>query len=82
MSASCFISPNGDVHPCITDDRVAGNLRRENYDLRRVFASPEADRLRAAIAEGDCPHCWTPCEAYPTILASALGRRRAATVTG
>ena len=27
---------------------------------------------RAAIADGDCPHCWTPCEAYPTIIDSVF----------
>ena len=24
--------------------------------------------VRAAVVDEQCPHCWTPCEAYPTIL--------------
>ena len=26
--------------------------------------------LRKDVADENCPHCWTPCEAYPTVLAN------------
>lgn len=68
LSASVFISPTGDVHPCITDERVAGNVREADYDLARVLDGDRATTLRNAISTGSCPHCWTPCEAFPTII--------------
>jgi MoaA/NifB/PqqE/SkfB family radical SAM enzyme len=76
MKASIFIAPDGVVHPCISDARIVGRLRDEEYNLRRLLESETAVRLGKAIAAGDCPHCWTPCEAYPTILeANGLTRR-------
>lgn len=75
LTASLFISPTGDVHPCITDARIAGRLREADYDLRRLLASHEARALREKIAAGDCPHCWTPCEAYPTLIDRLPGAR-------
>jgi hypothetical protein len=24
------------------------------------------------VVNEDCPHCWTPCEAYPTILGNVI----------
>lgn len=75
LTASVFIGPKGDVHPCITDSRTVGNLRAHNYDLRALLASPSGRELRAAIVRGDCPHCWTPCEAFPTLIDHLPGAR-------
>lgn len=75
LTASVFVGPKGEVHPCITDSRIAGNLRAYDYDLRTLLGSDEARRLRDAVAGGDCPHCWTPCEAFPTLVESAPGAR-------
>jgi hypothetical protein len=30
-------------------------------------------KRRQDVADENCPHCWTPCEAYPTLLGN-LGR--------
>jgi MoaA/NifB/PqqE/SkfB family radical SAM enzyme len=73
LEASVFVSPMGLVHPCITDPRVAGDLRACDYDLKGILEGEEARRLRREIAAGRCPHCWTPCEAYPTIIESVPG---------
>ncbi len=75
LAATVFVSPTGEVHPCITDPRVVGHLRESNHDLAAILESPEAERLRKAIGAGDCPHCWTPCEAYPTIVECSLPAR-------
>lgn len=76
LEASVFVSPTGLVHPCITDSRTLGELRPADYDLRGILESDEARRLRREIASGRCPHCWTPCEAYPTIIESFPGAGR------
>lgn len=75
LEASVFVSPMGLVHPCITDPRVVGNLRERDYDLRAVLEDDKARRVRGEIAAGRCPHCWTPCEAFPTIIESWGARK-------
>lgn len=69
LSASVFIATNGDVHPCTVWSRRLGNVLEQ--PLARILASPDADDARGAIARDACPGCWSPCEAYPTIVASA-----------
>ena len=49
-------------------DRRIGGLRDVDYDLRRLWASDLAVQTQREIWRYDCPQCWTPCEAYPTIL--------------
>lgn len=68
MAASIFVSPNGLVYPCISDQRPVGNLREHDYDLRRLLDTDRASELRREIEGGSCAHCWTACEAFPTII--------------
>lgn len=70
LSGNAFIDPAGMVYPChIWDEPVAG-LRDHDYSLATVFALPRARSLRQAVVDEACPGCWTPCEAYPTVLAN------------
>lgn len=52
---SCYISPYGDVYPCVQMTISAGNLRSKTFDQiwRR---SPQFTRVRA-IRESDLPAC-------------------------
>jgi radical SAM protein with 4Fe4S-binding SPASM domain len=68
LRSSCFISPTGDVFPCITDERTLGNLRDTDMRLEPIWAGRRAAGLQSAIWQGRCPQCWTACEAYPSIL--------------
>ncbi|MEQ8768705.1 MAG: radical SAM protein [Planctomycetota bacterium] len=75
LTASCFISDDWTVHPCSIDGRVLGNLRDHDFDLETLWRSrDDLQELRDGIRRGECPNCWTPCEAYQTILGS-LARR-------
>jgi hypothetical protein len=38
------------------------------FDLRALWESDRRRQLRTDVVEERCSHCWTPCEAYPTIL--------------
>lgn len=67
-SASCFIDPAGTVYPCIGMATPVGSLRDNGYDLYGMWRSSDRLRIRRAARAGDCPGCWTPCEAYQTIL--------------
>jgi len=75
LSSSCFLDPTGGVYPCTMYDHFLGNIREWDYDLPALWNSPEARRLQAEIWEFNCPQCWTPCEAYQSILGSLLRRK-------
>ena len=79
MASSCFIDPYWQLFPCSIWSRSLGSLRDAGFDLRRLWTSELARSTRGDVVEEHCPHCWTPCEAYPTILgnlASAVMHQR------
>ncbi|MEK6744930.1 MAG: radical SAM protein [Nitrospirota bacterium] len=71
-SASCFIDPGGTVYPCIGLGTAMGSLRDIEYDLYGLWRTSIRSRIRQAARSGDCPGCWTPCEAYQTLLANLV----------
>jgi len=70
LDVSCRIDAQGRVHPCLMWDRPAGDLRDAGMDCAGIWQGRKAEETRAAIRAGSCPHCWTPCEAYQTIVAN------------
>jgi len=72
LRSSCFIDPWGTVYPCITYSRPVGSLRDHDMDLGAIWNSPAATALQREIWAGDCPQCWTACEAYQSILGNLL----------
>jgi len=51
------ITPEGNVKPCWFLDNVLYNIRETDYKLKDISHQVE------------CPRpCWTPCEAYPTMM--------------
>jgi hypothetical protein len=75
-AASCFLDPVGNVYPCSGFDAPIGSIRDHGYDLGRLWRTARRREVRDLVRTGDCPRCWTPCEAYQTILASLLPGRR------
>jgi radical SAM protein with 4Fe4S-binding SPASM domain len=76
LRASCFIDPWGIVYPCITYSQPIGRLRETGMRLDPIWNAPETVELQRAIWAGDCPQCWTACEAYQSILGNVLAVRR------
>jgi radical SAM protein with 4Fe4S-binding SPASM domain len=78
LRSSCFIDPWGVVFPCLTYSRPLGSLRDTGMDLAPIWHSAEARERQAEIWRGQCPQCWTACDAYPAILGNAFwpGRTR------
>lgn len=72
LRSSCFIDPWGTVYPCISYDRPVGRLREHDMNLEPIWRGDTASTVQGEIWEGDCPHCWTACEAYQTIMGNAL----------
>ncbi len=73
LATNCFIDAYWNLFPCSIWDEKIGNLREAGFDLATVWNAHRARSLRQDVVNENCPHCWTPCEAYPTIL-SHLGR--------
>lgn len=76
LRASCFIDPWGVVYPCIAYSRPIGRLRDTGMRLDPIWSAAETTQLQGEIWKGDCPQCWTACEAYQSILGNALALRR------
>ena len=68
LSASVFVDARWTVYPCSMWDAPLGNLRDTNFDLLPVWNGPEAVRRQRDAEARRCPNCWTPCEAYQSIL--------------
>jgi AdoMet-dependent heme synthase len=65
---SCYISPYGDVYPCVQLPLAAGNVRRDKFE-EIWFCSPEMVRVRA-VRDAHlriCTHCEISeyCERCP-----------------
>jgi len=70
---SRFVNPYGEAFPCTAFNRPLGNLRDFGFDLSQIENSPAALEAAQEIRRGECPQCWTPCEAHQ-MLVSRLSR--------
>ena len=70
LTVSAFLDPVGNVFPCIMYDKRIGNIRDSSFS--DIWNSEERKRVAREINKLKCPQCWTPCEAYQTILANML----------
>jgi len=78
LRASCFVDPWGIVYPCITYSRPMGRLRDTGMRLDPIWNDARTAQVQDEIWKGQCPQCWTACEAYQSILGNALALRRPA----
>ena len=72
LSASCYVDSFGVVYPCINYDRPLGSLRDVDFELDAIWRRTETKKVQKEIKQGNCPNCWTPCEAYQSILGGLL----------
>ncbi len=75
LAGSVFLDSFGDIYPCTIYSKKMANIREIDFDLEKYWQEEAVKTLRKEIEEGKCPHCWTPCEAYQSILAN-LGNFR------
>jgi MoaA/NifB/PqqE/SkfB family radical SAM enzyme len=68
LASSVFVDPRWNVYPCSMYDAPLGSLRDHDFDLSALWNAPATVALQREIEGGGCPNCWTPCEAYQTIL--------------
>jgi radical SAM protein with 4Fe4S-binding SPASM domain len=72
LRSSCFVDSWGNVFPCTIYDKKVGNLRDADYELASIWNAPETAALQQEIWDYKCPQCWTPCEAYQSIMGNFL----------
>ncbi|MSQ82928.1 MAG: radical SAM protein [Myxococcales bacterium] len=65
---SAYVAPDGTVYACTIDERPIGRLADFNYDFNALWQSDPRHALRKEIAADRCAGCWTPCEAYQTLM--------------
>ena len=75
LRASCFIDPWGVVYPCITYSKPLGRLRDSGMRLDPIWNDAGTRQTQSEIWAGQCPQCWTACEAYQSILGNVLAGR-------
>jgi len=75
LDATIFVDAGLDLFPCTIFPRNLGNVAEHGFDLRLMQRSAAWQNTRKQIAAGQCPGCWTPCEAYPSMLGSLLRPR-------
>jgi len=68
LAGSVFIDSFGYIYPCSIYSKRMANIKDIDYDLEGYWNSKEILDAREEIERGDCPQCWTPCEAYQSIL--------------
>lgn len=68
LSSSIFINPYGIIFPCAMWNYPLGNIADFDYDIQKIWHASQTMRALKTIMQKKCPHCWTPCEAYQTIL--------------
>lgn len=68
LNSTCFITPWGTVYPCGIYNKPIGELKNYDFDLKELWNSYNALKIRKAIIQKKCSGCWSPCEAYPAIL--------------
>lgn len=72
LRSSCFMDPMGNIYPCSMYDRLLGNIRETDYAMLPIWESGESKQVQREIWNYHCPQCWTPCEAYQSILGDFL----------
>lgn len=72
MLASVYMDPKGDVYPCTMINQSLGNIKDFDFSLKNILEQDKAKLVRAEIAKGNCPGCWTACEAYQSIMVNML----------
>ena len=69
---TAYLSEKGQLYPCTIWDKPLGSVRDTGYAFMPLIQKAWREGVRKAVAEAKCPNCWTPCEAYPAILASPM----------
>lgn len=69
---SLHISAAGRLYPCTMWDIPGFPLKENDYSIHQILDSDNYKKRIEEIHSQQCDHCWTPCEAYQSILADII----------
>jgi len=72
LNSSVALSATGEITPCFSWKYKLGNIRDYDYNIMGAWKSKKAELARKIIRNNRCPSCWTPCEAYQSIINNIL----------
>jgi MoaA/NifB/PqqE/SkfB family radical SAM enzyme len=70
LSSSIFLNPKGDLYACGMWDKKITDLSEIDYQIKNIWSHKKVQEMYQQIRVKNCPNCWTPCEAYQSILGS------------
>ncbi|MDP8255001.1 MAG: hypothetical protein P9M14_04575 [Candidatus Alcyoniella australis] len=68
LRSNLYIAPDLTVYPCTLWNRPLGKLEDYGFEIERLLNSDDARQARQMVEHDRCPGCWTPCEAFPSLL--------------
>ncbi|MFZ2024816.1 MAG: radical SAM protein [Microgenomates group bacterium] len=68
LSSSIFIDPYGNIFPCSMWNQPLGNIKKNKGNLMTMWNDKKMLNALHIIQMKRCANCWTPCEAYQSIL--------------
>lgn len=71
LKASFFLAPGGILYPCHIWGEPLGAVG-PGTGVGDLLNSDRSRWLRARVEADQCPRCWTPCEAYPSLIDGAF----------
>jgi len=72
LSSSCYIDPYGNLYPCGVYNKHLINIKDFSGRFEALWNSSRAKRLSWECSNNKCPSCWSPCDAYSTMLGSLI----------
>lgn len=74
LKSSLAMDARGNITPCFMWGKILGNIRDFDYNLRDFLKNNHfgIEKVWNEIRSENCPNCWTPCEAYQSIINSFL----------
>ncbi len=76
LKDSFAINPYGEILPCLMWGKSLGNIRNYNYNIKKIWNSNKFNNVRSKIRNNSCPNCWTPCQAYQTLISNLISFKR------
>lgn len=70
LFSNFFLDPYGDLFPCVIYNKKLVNVRDIKQKFSSFWLGSEAKRLSYECSNNICPGCWSPCDAFSSIIGS------------
>lgn len=68
LKHNIHIDEQGNLYPCTIWDKKLGNIKDYQYNIDQLLSTEKVITTINEIKAKKCPNCWSPCEAYPSII--------------